>query len=74
MKLGEFNEQRARHEAISFLSKSISVLCQILGINSNDFDETAQNPHEQSSPFHNSYNVLVAEVKALKKILHDDER
>lgn len=73
MKLGQFDEQRARNEAISFLSKSITTLCLILGIKQDEFDENAPNPYDQSSPFYNAHNVLVSEVVALKKIFDSHE-
>lgn len=73
MKLGAFDEERAKAEAHAFLSKSISVLSSVLGVDIDSFDETAQNPHDQSSPFFNAFNVLSAEVKALKKLGVRDE-
>lgn len=68
MKLGTFDEARAKAEARVFLGKSISVLAGVLGVDIDSFDETAENPHDQSSPFFNAFNVLSAEVKALKKL------
>jgi hypothetical protein len=40
----------------------------VLGVDIDSFDETAENPHDQSSPFFNAFNVLSAEVKAFKKL------
>ena len=68
MKLGAFDEARAKTEARTFLSKSISVLSGVLGVDIESFDETAENPYDQSSPFFNAFNVLSAEVKAFKKL------
>lgn len=68
MKLGAFDEARAKAEARAFLSKSISVLSGVLGLDIDSFDETAENPYDQSSPFFNAFNVLSAEVKAFKKL------
>lgn len=68
MKLGAFDEVRAKAEARAFLIKSISVLASVLDVDIDSFDETAENPYDQSSPFFNSFNVLSAEVKALKKL------
>ncbi len=69
MKLGEFDETRAKNEAISFLSKSISTLSQIMGIDVSSFDSKLENPYGQDSPFHASYNVLKQEVIALQKLM-----
>jgi hypothetical protein len=69
VKLGEFDETRAKNEAVSFLSKSISTLSQIMGIDISSFDPTAENPYEQNSPFYASFNVLKQEVVALQKIM-----
>lgn len=69
MNLGEFDETRAKNEAVSFLSKSISTLSQIMGIDISSFDPSTENPYEQNSPFYASFNVLKQEVNALQKIM-----
>ena len=68
VKLGEFDEARAKNEAISFLSKSIYTLASILGIDLATFDPSAENPHESNSPFYASYDVLRQESIALRKL------
>ena len=69
MKLGEFDKIRAKSEAIAFLSKSISTLSMILDIDSSSMTGDEANPYDESSHFYNAFNVLSAEIKALRKLV-----
>lgn len=69
MKLGEFDKERAKAEAISFLSKSIATLSGILGIDTSLMTGEENNPHDESSHFYSAFNVLQAEIKALRKLV-----
>jgi hypothetical protein len=68
MKLGDFADSKARHEAVQFLQTSISTLSMILGLDMDSFSVDSENPYDQSSPMHSSYSVLKSEVIALNKI------
>ena len=68
MKLGDFSDSKARHEAIQFLQTSIATLSMILGLDMESFNADSENPYELNSSMHVSYNVLKSEVIALKKI------
>jgi hypothetical protein len=71
MKLGPFDEQRAKDEAVSFLSSSIKILSSILGIDVVMFNAKLDNPYPADSPFHASYECLREEIVALRKILSE---
>lgn len=71
MKLGKFDERKAKDEAISFLSKSISTLSAIMGISTDSFDSSQSNPYGQDSQFYSAYECLRNEVIALEKLTNE---
>lgn len=72
MILGEFDKERAKNEAISFLSKSVTTLSLILGISPSDLNKLTENPFSEDSPFHASFKVLKHEINALDTLLDNN--
>lgn len=71
MKLGVFDEERAKKEAVSYLAKSLTVLSSILDIDLDSFNPENANPYGTDSPFYASYECLREEFYAFGKLVNE---
>lgn len=69
MKIGIYDEIKAKEQAKLYLAKSIKILSSILGLDFDNVDINKQNPYQEGTHLFAAYNCLVNEIKAYKKIV-----
>jgi hypothetical protein len=68
MQLGFYNTDRAKAQAKSYLSKSITTLSAILGLDADAIDLDQTNPYPEGSHLYAAYLCLSNELKAYNKL------
>lgn len=69
MKIGIYDETKAKEQAKLYLAKSIKTLSSILGLDLNNIDINKQNPYQEGTHLFAAYNCLINEIKAYNKIV-----
>ena len=69
MQLCQYDIDRAKSQAKSYLEKSITTLSAILGTDANDIDLKKANPYPEGSHLHAAYICLSNEIKAYNKLI-----
>lgn len=72
MKLGKFDENKAKEQAKAYLSKSIFTLSHLINIDHTGINENSVNPFETTNSAHAAFECLKAEVIAFKKIKENE--
>jgi hypothetical protein len=68
MKLGVFDEKKAKHEAKNFLKKSIHTLGVLLGCDVLLVNEDSINPYDLENPMYYGFEILKSEIGAYNKL------
>ena len=68
MKLGIFDENKAKYEAKIFLEKSIHTLGILLGCDVSLINENSINPYDLESAMYYGFEILKSEIGAYNKL------
>jgi len=69
MQLNNYDSQKAKDQAKSFLEKSIQTLSLLLDVNHESLNKDSENPFSESFPQHNAFNCLIDEIVSYRKIV-----
>jgi hypothetical protein len=69
MQLNNYDSQKAKDQAKSFLEKSIQTLSLLLDVNYENLNKDSKNPFSENLPQYNAFNCLIDEIVSYRKIV-----